>query len=326
MPLYDSTLRKLIVAGTPVPGALELFSQVLDGVEAAHFQNVMHRDLKPENLLVRLAEKRVAVADFGIAHFEEEDLFTTVETRAADRLGNYAYSAPEQRTRGRAVDHRADIFALGLILNELFTGEVAQGTGYRTIASVAPDFAYLDPLVAKMIRQNPAERPGSIRDIKDELMLRGAEFVAHQRLDQATMTVVPTIASNDPLAGVDVAAGEFYYEPGMLRFRLLPPPPPKWFDTLQGLQAFSFIDGLAEPRLVGRDGRGAFIQAGAHNVELIAGLVKQWVQSANSEYRKRLRHEAQEEERRQREQLAARQRRLAEEERGNERLRKALLQ
>ena len=91
---------------------LPLFSDVLDGVEAAHFLKVIHRDLKPENLLVTMPSRRVVVADFGVAHFEEEDLYTAVETREAERLANFLYSAPEQRARGRDVDCRADVFAL----------------------------------------------------------------------------------------------------------------------------------------------------------------------------------------------------------------------
>ena len=104
MPLYDSTLRKLMDTGIPQHEVLRLFNDVLDGVEAAHLQNVVHRDLKPENLLISLPGRRVVVADFGVAHFEEEDLFTAVQTRAGDRLANYRYSAPEQRVPGRQVD------------------------------------------------------------------------------------------------------------------------------------------------------------------------------------------------------------------------------
>src|SRR5664280_2199769 len=93
MPLYDSTLRKLMDTGIPQHEVLRLFNDVLDGVEAAHLQNVVHRDLKPENLLISLPGRRVVVADFGVAHFEEEDLFTAVQTRAGDRLAKYLYSA-----------------------------------------------------------------------------------------------------------------------------------------------------------------------------------------------------------------------------------------
>jgi serine/threonine-protein kinase len=84
--------------------------------------------LKPENLLVS-AQNRIVVADFGIAHFREEHMLTAIETRATERLANYRYSAPKQRTPGATVDERADIFALGYILNEMFTTDVPHGAG-----------------------------------------------------------------------------------------------------------------------------------------------------------------------------------------------------
>lgn len=75
-----------------------------------------HRDLKPENILHDPIENRLVVSDFGIAHFTAELMHTLVETKLAERLANFHYAAPEQRRPGGLVDHRADIYALGLIL------------------------------------------------------------------------------------------------------------------------------------------------------------------------------------------------------------------
>ena len=116
MPLLPMTLRRLLDQKLPSTRVLPLFSQVLDGVEAAHKLGVTHRDLKPENILYDTEHDRLLIADFGIAHFEEEIIATAVETKAADKLLNIRYSAPEQREKGAPVDLRADIFALGLIL------------------------------------------------------------------------------------------------------------------------------------------------------------------------------------------------------------------
>jgi serine/threonine protein kinase len=80
MPLYSGSLRTLIVQGIPSNKVLPLFDELLSGVQAAHLQKVVHRDLKPENILYDEAEDHLLVADFGIARFEEEDLYTTVET------------------------------------------------------------------------------------------------------------------------------------------------------------------------------------------------------------------------------------------------------
>src|SRR6185503_5554501 len=70
MPLYDSSLRELLKKGIKTDQILPLLSQILDGVEAAHFRKVVHRDLKPENFLYSSSENRVVVADFGIARFQ----------------------------------------------------------------------------------------------------------------------------------------------------------------------------------------------------------------------------------------------------------------
>ena len=191
MPMCKSTLRSMLDSTPPIQ-VLGLFAQILDGVEAAHKLNVWHRDLKPENIL--WDGSSLIIADFGIAHFEAEAIYTAVETKLASRLANFMYSAPEQRVRGAPVDHRADLFSLGLMLNEMFTREVPQGTGYRTIASMASDLAYLDPIVDRMIRTSPEKRFQSIDEIKSDLIGHKNSFVALQRLDEAKRQVVASSA------------------------------------------------------------------------------------------------------------------------------------
>jgi serine/threonine protein kinase len=125
--------------------------------------------LETRNVLV-LEGSRLAIADFGVARFAEEELYTLVETGKNTRLANFLYAAPEQRNREADVDQRADIYALGLILNEMFTREIPHGTGYKVIGSVAPQYAYLDDLVTQMLRQSPDDRPASIEVVKRELI------------------------------------------------------------------------------------------------------------------------------------------------------------
>ncbi len=202
-PLQPTTLRSLMEAGIAPNRVLPLFSQVMAGVRAAHLKGVYHRDLKPENILYDATRDIVLVADFGVAHFEEEELYTAVETRDGERLANFLYAAPEQRSRGQAVDHRADIFALGLILNEIYTRAVPQGAGHQTIASVAPEYAYLDGLVEHMRQQAPENRPASLDEIEKQLIGRGCEFVARQELDAKRGEVVPA-HSPDTIVPVNI--------------------------------------------------------------------------------------------------------------------------
>ncbi len=168
MPEYASTLRQLMTDRIPHDQVLPLLEQVLSGLQVAHDAGVWHRDLKPENILYDAVSRKLVVADFGIAHFTEELLHTTIDTSDGDRLANFQYAAPEQRAF-RQVDHRADIYALGVILNEMFTGEILQGTGPRTIVSVAPEFGYLDAIVERMVRQSPEDRPQSIAEVRAAL-------------------------------------------------------------------------------------------------------------------------------------------------------------
>ena len=133
----------------------------------------MHRDLKPENILHDRRNDRLAIADFGVAQFSEDLIATLVETAPTQRLANFQYAAPEQRTPGGTITAQTDIYALGLILNEMFTGNVPHGTQFRVIGDVAPAFAFLDPLILQMLAQSPSERPGSIGDIKGSISVIG---------------------------------------------------------------------------------------------------------------------------------------------------------
>ena len=198
MPLYKGSLRTLLASGIPPDKVLFYFAQLLDGVEAAHLQNVFHRDLKPENVLYDEAQDRLLVADFGIAHFEEEMLYTLVETPRDKRLANFQYAAPEQRNPGAHVDHRADIYALGLILNEMFTGKVPHGTRFKTIGSVAPPYGYLDERVSEMLHQSAEDRPASIDMVKQPLIDLKIVFIRRQHLSTVKQIVEPVIDSAEP--------------------------------------------------------------------------------------------------------------------------------
>ena len=257
MPRLAETLRGLMNRSINADQVLPLFAQVLDGVEAAHLLGVIHRDIKPENILHHPHESRLLIADFGIAHFEEEELFTAVESKQNDRLANFLYAAPEQRVRNALVDRRADIFALGLLLNEMFTGAVPQGAGYRTISSVAPAFSYLDPIVESMIQQEPSRRPNSIDEVKKGLLKRQNEFIALQRLDEKKREVVPAYQP-DEVAPIDI--GNIDWDGETLTIKLTRVPEQGWVNRFQqplegysavsgkGPQAFRFNDNKAQIR------------------------------------------------------------------------------
>jgi eukaryotic-like serine/threonine-protein kinase len=102
----------------PVPRALGYARQIADGLAAAHEVGIVHRDLKPENIMIT-PEGQALIMDFGIARGNAG----TTETQAGVIMGTLEYMAPEQAA-GRAVDHRADIYAFGLIVYDMLLGRM----------------------------------------------------------------------------------------------------------------------------------------------------------------------------------------------------------
>lgn len=193
MPYYSQTLRTLIDNGINVDSVLRYFSLIIDGIEAAHLMKIYHRDIKPENILYNKENDSLVIADFGIAHFNEDILATDIETKPNSKLANIRYSSPEQRIVGAVVNYKSDIFSLGLILNEMFTKEVPHGSGYKKISDVAQNYSYLDSIIDKMIQQNSSARYSSIEEIKKELIGRKNEFVALQKLNEKKQEVIPAL-------------------------------------------------------------------------------------------------------------------------------------
>ena len=169
MPKYDSTLRRLIVDGIPPEKIMQYFRDLLAGVEFLHSKDIYHRDMKPENVLYDAQTDRLLIADLGAAHFAEEELHTLVETKPGTRLANFQYAAPEQRERGKSVTYSADLFALGAILNEMFTKSIPAGEEYPKISEVNGTFAPLDSVVARLIRHRPENRYQSVNEVREAL-------------------------------------------------------------------------------------------------------------------------------------------------------------
>jgi hypothetical protein len=105
----------------PVPEACRILRDVADALSAAHEKGVVHRDIKPENIL--LTGRHALVADFGVAKAVHEATGRQALTTAGVALGTPTYMAPEQAAASPHVDHRADIYALGVMAYEMLTGQ-----------------------------------------------------------------------------------------------------------------------------------------------------------------------------------------------------------
>jgi serine/threonine protein kinase len=285
MPYYPRTLRDLIRAGIKTADVLPLFAQILDGIEAAHLLDVVHRDIKPENILYDGNTNMVVLGDFGIARFKEDDLLTSVHTGPNDRLANFAYAAPEQRSAGSAVDQRADIYALGMILNEMHTGTAPHGTGFERIAEVAPEYVYLDDLVELMMRQKVEQRPSSVAMVKEELIARGHRFVELQKLDALKRQVVPESELNDPLVTnpvCPVSTEDYDYRNGTLTVRLNIAVNRKWEECFRR-RATRFSANVSSA-IIRFDGDRALISVTEHFLQEGVNFLKEYCALANEEY------------------------------------------
>ena len=170
MPYYSKNLRTVVDTENDSFVLLNYIIQLCEAIRFIHHHDdgIIHRDLKPENVLVG-DDNTLILTDFGIAHFED-----SVETREREWLGNRRYAAPEQLATDE-VTTACDIYALGRIINELFTKQNPSGEAFLTIADKNPLLLPLDGIVQKCRIQNPELRP-SIDEILTELYLLEGEI------------------------------------------------------------------------------------------------------------------------------------------------------
>ncbi len=297
MARYDCSLRALLGQTISHEDKLALFGKILDGVEAGHLLGACHRDLKPENILYAGASKMPAIADFGIASFTDDLLITFVKTDDKQRLANFIYAAPEQRRPGGSVGNGADIYALGLILNEMFTGQTPLGTDYRAIASAVPDFAFLDPIVAKMIKQDSNERYSSIEEVKRHIAHQRQEFITFQRLSKISEAVIPEGEIDDPLAFNPPKIIDVDWNAGTLTITLDRPVHHKWIHALHNMGNHTSVMGIPPERFQ-FNGNIARVQASHTDAQRVVDYFKQWLPNATSRLKLDLEQENRERRRR----------------------------
>ncbi len=147
--------------------ALAIVPQICEALQYAHSEGILHRDIKPDNILLD-AKGRVKIADFGIAKLLNETSGQDSLTGSGATLGTVHYMAPEQIERPNEVDHRADIYSLGVVFYEMLTGELPIGRfpAPSEKSSVDPR---LDKVVFKTLAKEPAKRPQSAGELGTEV-------------------------------------------------------------------------------------------------------------------------------------------------------------
>jgi serine/threonine-protein kinase len=172
----------------PVEGALAVAHQTASALGAAHAKGIVHRDLKPDNLFVvpepmDPGRERVKVLDFGIAKLQRTDKGDSVRTRTGTLMGTPVYMSPEQCLGTKELDHRSDVYALGVILFEMLCGRppfVSEGFGELVNMhlnvppapprSLRPELSEpLEALVLRMLAKKPEERPQSMAAVMSAL-------------------------------------------------------------------------------------------------------------------------------------------------------------
>ena len=228
------TLYELMVREAPLPGdrAVAIARQLCDGLEHAHDHGLIHRDFKPENVIVAREHERdhVKIVDFGIAILLDDAASSSPDrlTTAGAVVGTPHYMAPEYAL-GRPIDHRVDLFALGVLCFEMLTGappfdgdgvDVARAnvmTATPVMCDRVPGLT-VDPLLEaftrRLMRKSPDARPSSAAEARALL-----DLIERDRSAAATaLGVAPAAPPPDPSRAA------------------IPPPDPAVTERIAGLQ------------------------------------------------------------------------------------------
>ena len=157
-------LRSLMESGHVASAeALAIVPQICEALQYAHQKDVVHCDIKPENILLN-QQGQVKIADFGLARLVGRETIPSSERV----MGTPKYMAPEQRLQPTEVDHRADIYAVGVVFYQMLTGELPQGSIEPPSRKVLIDVR-LDAVVLRALEREPDRRYQQIGEIKTEV-------------------------------------------------------------------------------------------------------------------------------------------------------------
>ncbi|HEX4379138.1 MAG TPA: serine/threonine-protein kinase, partial [Candidatus Acidoferrum sp.] len=292
------SLKELIVGnGLPVEKLVEIGRALADAVEAAHEKGIVHRDLKPANVMVTTGG-RVKVLDFGlakeimIANESDVTLTSADQTRAGTVMGTPAYMSPEQ-VAGRKVDHRTDIFSMGIVLYEMASGKRPfEGRSAAEISAAilcdAPrpigqrrnDLPLaLSKAIHRCLEKNVEDRFASARELRQALVIEGVAATGGRGAPEGP---TPAVAAKDDSAanrareGFWIAVLPFTYSGGNAGVMALGEGLAE--EIVTGLSRFSYLKVVAS-RSTTRDRRdetdasGAGTELGAQYV--IEGSIRQ---------------------------------------------------
>lgn len=163
-----STLRDVVSAGELSPEhALAIVPHLCDALQYAHDKGIVHRDIKPENILIA-ADGTVKITDFGLSRILGEDGHEGTLTATHQVMGTPRYMAPEQLEGSHGVDHRADIYSLGVVFYEMLTGELPIGR-FAVPSKKAEIDVRLDEVVLRTLEKEPQRRYQHASHVKSDM-------------------------------------------------------------------------------------------------------------------------------------------------------------
>lgn len=191
-------LKNIIKSEIPNPqSAIDYAVQIAEGLRAAHNRGIVHRDIKSANIMLT-DDDQIKIMDFGLAKVSGGIQVTKVGTA----LGTAAYMSPEQ-TRGEEVDHRSDIWSLGVVIYEMLTGKLPFVGAYEQAVAYAilnenPDLssiaAEVKPVLEKMLAKNPENRYQHIDELLTDLRILKGETSAQSASSSIVTAVEPKLS------------------------------------------------------------------------------------------------------------------------------------
>jgi serine/threonine protein kinase len=167
--------------------SLKIVPQICQALQFAHDEGIVHRDIKPENILVD-KKGRVKIADFGLAKLLGRAAEDYSLTGTGQLMGTLGYMAPEQLQQAHKVDHRADIYSLGVVFYEMLTGQMPIGRFEAPSRKVQVDVR-LDEIVLRSLESEPDRRYQHASDVKTDLDFMNQRV--SQRAERKAATALP---------------------------------------------------------------------------------------------------------------------------------------